>query len=60
MVGNIRQKCETIKETLFEERPPIPKIKKDHQPKQTIKRANEAMQHIQRIMPHLMNLTEID
>jgi hypothetical protein len=27
MGGNLRQKRETIKETLLEERPPIPKIK---------------------------------
>ena len=60
MVGNIRQKWETIKETPLGERPPIPKIKKDRTAKQTIKCANAAIHHIKGIMTHPMDLTEIN
>ena len=59
MINNIKQKFETLMEMSFEQRPRIPKIKKN-QSIEVLRLANEAIQNITAEMTRPLNLTEIN
>ena len=60
MAEDIQKKWEICKEMPINERPAIPKIRRDHLAKEAIKHANEAIQDIKDKQSKPLNLTDIN
>ena len=60
MVGDIPKKWEVCRQMPINERPAIPKIRKNHLAKEAIRHANEAVQNIKDKTTKPLNLTEIN